>query len=357
MNETGTLQKIAERSLITQGWCSARRDRTSLVSSRRPTIVDVAAAAGVSKSLVSLALRNAPGVSAATRARIMAIADDLGYRSHTWARALAAGRSQVIGILLNDLHSAYHTDIVEGIERAADAAGLTTVLSHGQRDPKVLAQRLGHLQDLSVDGVIVVSALLSPDVLAHAARRGPVVVVGRTAQVADAVGAVWNNDEVGAHLAVEHLARLGHTRIAHLAGSHRPASQARRAAFHSTMTALDLPAPHLVCDDTDTVIASVRAGATTAVFASNDTRAARLVGAALDAGLRVPEDLGVVGYDNTELTELLRPRLTSVDQPRHEMGQRALAILTDLLGGSPARVEVVAPRLIVRDSSGPSPTA
>lgn len=333
--------------------CSPRHAKTVTVSPTKPTIKDVAAAAGVSKSLVSLALRDAPGVSPETKARILGTAAELGYRSNTWARALAEGKSQVVGILLNDLHSAYHTDIVEGIETAANQAGLTTILSHGHRDSALLTTRLAHLQDLGVDGVIVVSALLPRDVLAASARRGPLVVVGRPAEIPSEVGGVWNNDELGAQLAVEHLAALGHTRIAHLSGSVRPASRARLGSFHATMTSLGLPEPHQVFHDPIALVQVARSQSNgpTAVFASNDVRAARLLGAASDEGLVVPEELSIVGYDNTDLAQLLRPALTSIDQPRHEMGGRALRMLTDLLGGAAARIEVVAPSIVVRAST------
>ncbi|WP_169514073.1 LacI family DNA-binding transcriptional regulator [Jonesia quinghaiensis] len=329
------------------------------MSRGKPTIIDVAQHAGVSKSLVSLALRGSSGVKPETRQHILNVAQELGYRSNTWARNLAQGRSGMIGILLNDLSSAYHTDIAQGIEAAATTVGLSAILTHGHRDEEALSARLGHMQDLGADGIIVVSAALNPQHLATAAARLPIVVVGRPAAVPDTVGSVWNNDELGARLAVEHLAGLGHTRIAHLSGSPRPASRARLASFHTTMTDLALPEPHQVFHGPHALVHAMGDPATartapTAVFASNDRRAAKLHAAALDAGLRIPEDLAIVGYDNTELATLLRPQLTSIDQPRHEMGQRALHMLVDMLGGQPPRRDVVEPRLIARGSTIPN---
>lgn len=325
---------------------------------RKPTIIDVAEHAGVSKSLVSLALRGSTGVKAETRQHILTVAQELGYRSNTWARNLAQGRSGMIGVLLNDIASAYHTDIAQGIDAAASTVGLTAILSHGHRDEETLTARLDHMQDLGADGIIVVSAALNPDHLAAAATRTPIVVVGRPATVPDTVGSVWNNDELGARLAVEHLAGLGHTRIAHLSGSPRPASRARLASFHTTMTELALAEPHQVFHGAHALIHAMTDVATartapTAVFASNDRRAAKLHAAALDAGLRIPDDLAIVGYDNTELATLLRPQLTSVDQPRRDMGQRALHTLVDMMGGQPPRRDVVEPRLIARGSTLP----
>lgn len=328
------------------------------MTKRAPTIVDVAKAAGVSKSLVSLALRGDEGVKAQTRDRILQIAAEIGYRSNHLARSLVRGQSQVIGMLLNDLHSNYHTEIVAGVESAASAAGYGVILAHGQRDSEVLAERLAQLQSMGVDGVIVVSASLSVEQLSAAATIKPVVVVGRPATVPAGVGAVWNNDELGASLAVSHLAGLGHQRIAHLSGSTRPSSRARLSAFHSTMTKLALREPHQVFHDPAGIVQEIVRGRKngtnhhpTAVFCSNDRRAAALVGVALDAGLHIPEDLSIVGYDNTELATLVRPTLSSVDQPRSEMGNRALQALVDLIAGEPARLEVLDPKLVARQSS------
>lgn len=325
--------------------------------------------AGVSKSLVSLAVRGDHGVSADSRARILEVAARLGYRSNTWARSLARGRSQLIGVLLNDLHSGYHTDIVHGIEDAAAERGLGVVLSHGRRDGELLARRLEALCELGADGMIVVSGQIGTDALTRTAAERPVVVVGRPEDVPAVVAQVSNDDRLGARLAVQHLAALGHRRIAHLRASTRRASADRADSYEQTMRELGLDdAVHtFAIADLPTFISEVAAGgagAATAVFAANDRLAAAVVGAAIDAGLRVPEQLSVVGYDNTDLARALRPALTSVDQPRLELGQRAMELLAERLASAAAsdpasattdtapRV-VIAPELVVRRSTAP----
>ncbi|UFU08036.1 LacI family DNA-binding transcriptional regulator [Ruania halotolerans] len=320
----------------------------------RPTIMDVARQAGVSKSLVSLALRGDPGVSASSRDRIRTIATDLGYHSNRLARALARGRSQLVGVVLNDLHSDHHTDVVAGLEDAAAERGIEILIAHGRRDPATLAQRIDSLAALGTDGIVVVSALLDSAELERAAARYPLVQVGRPNEVGSAVAAVYNDDEHGTFLALEHLRAHGHERIAHLTGSPRAAAQARRRAYLELMIRDGLnPA---VFEDAARLIDFVRSApetAPTAVYCATDRRAVEVVGVALDAGLHLPADLSVVGYDNSDVARLVRPQVTSLDQPRLLIGQRALQLLEDVIGGAAPRIDVVEPSLVVRSSVGP----
>lgn len=318
-------------------------------TARRPTIVDVARAASVSKSLVSAALRGERGVSAASRSRILAAADELGYRSNGWAQRLVSGRSSLVGVLLTDLRNAYQTDIVNGIEDAAAAAGFDVVLSHGRRDRELLRERLAGLTALGVDAVIAATGHLDADDLAALADRVPMVVVGRPASVPDAAGWIRNDDETGARLAVAHLQERGHDRIAYVHGSSRPASIARRDAYRALVTEAREYDVH--DDGIARLLDAVAAGGPTAAFAANDRIAAQIVAEAVDRGIRLPHDLAVVGYDNTELADLVRPGLTSVDQPRGEMGAAAMAQALGLLDGGVPEREVASPTLVVRGSS------
>ena len=313
-------------------------------ASPRPTIVDVARAAGVSKSLVSAALRGEAGVSAASRERIQNAADRLGYRTNGWAQRLVSGRSDLVGVLLTDLRNEYHTDIVNGIEDAAHEAGFGVILSHGRRDRTLLRGRLQSLIDLGVDAIIAVTGHLDATDLAPAASRVPLVVVGRPESVPDNAGWVRNDDERGARLAVAHLRGLGHERIGFAYGSARPASRARRDVYRS------LVADPREFDDVRSLFSDE--SGLTAVFAANDRIAANVLGHAADRGIRVPEGLSVIGYDNTELAGLLRPALTSVDQPRGAMGTAAMTQVLATLGASPPERLIVPPTLVVRGSTG-----
>ncbi|WP_418275048.1 LacI family DNA-binding transcriptional regulator [Isoptericola jiangsuensis] len=318
----------------------------------RPTLLDVAAAAGVSKSLVSLALRGDPGVSAETRERIVTVADHVGYRPSLSARALKQGRSMLVGAVISSLDNPYHTEIVASVEDAAETAGLSVVLAHGSRERGRLGDRVHQLLDLGVDGLVVVSSWVPEPVLVAAARRAPVVVVGRTAEPVTGVDSVNNDDEHGAALVVDHLVARGHERIVHVNGSRRPAGLARRRGYEAAMQAAGLGGLSRVVEPDATALAGLLDDGTTAVFARNDVEACDVLDGALDVGLRVPADLAVVGYDDTVLARRARPRLTSVQQQREVMGARAVELLVDRLGGRAEDVhEVLEPRLVVRDST------
>lgn len=323
--------------------------------SRRPTIIDVARAAGVSKSLVSAALRGDAGVSSASRDLIVKTAHDLGYRTNAWAQRLVSGQSDLIGVLLTDLRNPYQTDIVNGIEDAATEAGLRVILNHGRRDRELLQQRLGELVELGVDAVIAVTGHLTESDLRETTARVPLVVVGRPNSVPEGAGWVHTDDETGARLAVTHLVEQGHTRIAFLTGSDRPASLARRDAFRTAT-----PAPGSEFDARAGGISALldavmQPDGPTAVFAVNDRLATELLAEAIDRGISVPHDLAIIGYDNTELAELMRPGITSIDQPRAHMGRSAVAQTRAILAGQPAVHEVSPPALVVRGSTITSP--
>jgi DNA-binding LacI/PurR family transcriptional regulator len=330
----------------------------------RPTIIDVARAAGVSKSLVSLALRGDSGVSEATRARIAEIAEQLGYRSNRLARSLVQGRTGLFGAITTDLGNAYYTEILSGVEVAAENAGFGVLIGQGRRDAGRLAARLDDLVGLGVDGVIVISSRVDPRVLTAAASRVPIVVVGRMPEVVPGVDTVTSDDAAGAFAATSHLLEAGHGRIAFVTASGRPASRARRAGYEAAMRGAAGAHPLIVAaDDPNDLDERLRAllggGDTapegsrpTAVVASNDITAVAVLDAAIDLGLDVPGDLAVVGYDNTALASLVRPRLSSVDQPSESIGQLCVDLLCERLAGRDSdRHEVLAPTLVVRASS------
>ncbi|MFI8527382.1 LacI family DNA-binding transcriptional regulator [Promicromonospora sukumoe] len=322
----------------------------------RPTIIDVATHAGVSKSLVSLALRDAPGVGAATRERILRVADELGYRSNTLAQGLRQRRSTLLGVVVSSLDNPYHTQVVESVEQAAQADGLSVLLAHGARDQGRLADRMNSLLDLNVAGLIVVSSWADPGTLQSAARRAPVIMVGRSLEPVAGIDSVNNDDELGAALVVRHLVAAGHERIAHLTSSRRPAGLARERGYRTAMAEHGLEAYTRVLrrhpgEAATGLLREATAEGSTAVFARNDVEAFDVLDHAWDHGLDVPDDLAVVGYDDSALALRARPRLTSVHQPRERMGELAAELLRERLGGrSEDRHEVLRPRLVPRAS-------
>lgn len=313
----------------------------------RATIVDVANAAGVSKSSVSLALRGDSGVSEQTRDHILSVATELGYHSNIWARSLVQGSVGLIGVLLTDLKNEYHTDIVAGIEDAAEASGRRVIIANGRREPERLSQQMTSLIELRCDGIAVVSAHTPYDALELAAQTTRIVVVGRPGAIPPRVSNIHNNDESGARLAVEHLISQGRTRIAFLQKSQAASSIARRDAYTATMRAAGLEPVVIQRDELH------RLEGFDGVFASNDQTAALALGWAHDVGVKVPDDMAIIGYDDTEFAQILRPQLSSIGQPRFEMGQRACEILM-MDDAAPDDIpirEVFEPTLVVREST------
>lgn len=306
-----------------------------------------------------MALNDRPGVAHGTRATILAAARRLGYRRSGTGR----GRG-LIGVLPTDLGNPYHTDVISGLETHADRLGLGVVIAHGRRDGAHLRHQLRRLLDLGVDGVIAVTTWLDPEVLEQAAHTVPVVVIGRMQDTVPGTDSVRNNDEAGAALAVRHLLDLGHRRLAHLTLSTRPGPASRRAGFLVEARRQGLRAqtqvigPEAADEGLDLLLRSLRRGdpeAPTAVFAANDMAAVQALHRAADQCVHVPEQLSVVGYDSSKVALTVRPHLTSVNQPRAEMGRLAVQMIRERMEGrSSDSVSVVEPVLRVRDSTGPA---
>lgn len=319
---------------------------------KKPTIIDVAREAGVSKSLVSLALRGGPGVKEHTRAHIVETATRLGYRTNTWARSLVQGRTGLIGVVLTDLANPYSIAVANAIEDRAQEHDVDVLMGHGRRDPRVLEARISRFADLGAEGIIVVSGHVDRDFLTEMSARLPLVVVGRYEHID--VDTVSNHDELGARLAIDHLESLGHRRLAYVPMSVRPSTAARtrtvqRECAERGIELVDFE-PTTPLDQE--LISRIVARQCTAAFVSNDKGALELMGLAHDHGLVIPRDLAVVGYDDSSLASVARPALTSVRQPLGEMGMRAFDMLAERRDGrTTPRHDVRDPTLVVRESS------
>lgn len=334
---------------------------------RRPTVVEVARAAGVSKSAVSLALRGEPGLSDETRHRILRTARELGRAATPWAPGGGGPRTGLlIGVLVNGLQSAYHRDVEEGVQASAPE-DVRLVIAQGGADRSRLQEALHTLIGLAVDGLVVISSRLPAATLEEVGRWVPTAVVGRLSEPVGDVDVVNNSDAHGARLAVRHLFAAGHRRIIHLTGSSRPVAVHRRRAFTELMREL-VPGQEPRVEGPDRseaarrrIVAAVSAGgesAPTAVFAQTDEVAADLMAACFEAEVEVPARLSIVGYDASSLSRFLRPALTSVNQPRHELGRTALRLVLERIAGHRGpRVITLKPSLARRDSVAPPATA
>ena len=337
--------------------------------SRRPnpvkhvTMEEVAREAGVSRALVSLVMRDSPKVSEKRRTRVLAAAQRLGYRPNAMARGLASRRTRTIGVLLNDLRNPFFAEMMDGIVEAADELDYCLLIGTGRREAAGERRAVDAFFEHRADGLLLVSPRLPLTEILAIGRSAPTVAVARPLRDAH-VDSVTNDDAAGAKLAVRHLADLGHRRIAHVDGGRGAGAAARRRGYVREMERLGLE-PHVVPGEF-TDAAGVRAAERlldgdplpTAVFAANDLVAAGALDRFEDSGLRVPRDISIIGYDNTFLAALHHMSLTTIDQPRPEIGRLALMTLVERIDGlrTDAVHHRVEPSLVVRGTTGPPPS-
>ncbi|WP_019546542.1 LacI family DNA-binding transcriptional regulator [Streptomyces sulphureus] len=324
---------------------------------RRPTLSDVASRAAVSPGLASLALRGAHGPSERSRARVLEAAAELGYRPDVAARLLARHRSHLLGVVYALQHS-FHADVIEQLYVAAEEAGLEVMLSAvtSSRTPQRAVETL---LDNRCEGVVLLGAENLPEEIFAQVSGVPTVVIGRSSRAPLAGAVVRTPGDLGVRQAVEHLAGLGHKRITHLDGGAGPSSRERRRGYELAMTEHGLGAGIRTVPGGPSEEDGVAGARTllegelpTAVLAYNDSAATALIHTLLRAGVRVPEHLSVVGYDDSHLARLAHLRLTTVAQDVARLASVAVRHVTARLEGDEAAPEeVVPPRLVVRSTT------
>ncbi|MBF6214464.1 LacI family DNA-binding transcriptional regulator [Nocardia puris] len=331
----------------------------------RPTMEDVAARAGVSRALVSLVMRGSPKVSEHRRRAVLAAAQDLGYQPHMLARSLASRTSNMVGVMVSDLRNAYFGDVVEGMDAAAQDAGLELILNTGRRSATRERTALETLLSFRPGGIVLLSPVLPAAAIREAARQCPIVLVSRNSSIA-AVDTVNDDGEAGAALAVDHLAGLGHRRIVHFDGGSAFTAAPRRRGYVAAMERHGLEPLVIPSEHTDDAgIAAVgkilklfsRNAFPTALVCGNDFNAVGAMSALEEAGLRVPQDVSIVGYDNSSLAALRHVSLTTVDQPRTKIGRLAVVALAERLRDgrtTPVRLRLE-PTLVVRATTAVPP--
>jgi DNA-binding LacI/PurR family transcriptional regulator len=318
---------------------------------------DVAMLAGVSRPLVSLVMRNSPHVSPEKREAVLRAAEELGYRRNAHAAQLASRRAMILGVVINDPMNPVYIRVLKAAEEQAETAGYGVLLA-ANNVADVEREAVGRLLGHRVDGVILVGTHLSSQFVAELSLQAPVIIVGRRMAGVDVVSI---DDQLGARLVVEHLVELGHRDIAHVDGGPQPGSRIRRRSYEETMSKHGLEDHVRVAGGDNSEPGGVAAAKRlladgnrpTAIFASNDLSAIGVLAAARDHALAVPDDLSVVGFDNSPLSEFAYVNLTTIHQPA-ELGAAAVDMLIDRITdpSRPTGTRLLKPELIVRGTTG-----
>ncbi len=329
------------------------------------SIKDIARAAGVSHSTVSRALADSPLISQATRARIRRLAQEMGYSPDAGARSLVRGRTCTIGVVVTTIADPWAADVVEAIEAAAYAHGYSVILAASQDDPEREVAAVETLRSKRVDAIIVTSSRVGALHQERLAAAGvPVILLNsHSLQHVPHTFSVRVDDMHGARLATEHLLARGHRRIAHVAGlpGHSPSAD-RLAGYREALAAADIafdetliwPGNGRPAGGEQALQAFLaRTDRPTAVFCYNDMTAIGLLRAAQHAGVRVPDDLAVIGFDDILFAAYVSPALTTIAQPKTELGQRAMEMALALMNDptQPVGNLVLQGRLVVRAST------
>jgi len=336
-------------------------DGEPTATGRRPRIDDVAARVGVSAASVSLVLNNSPGPSVATRERVLQAAAELGYRPDRTASLLARRRSHLVGVMM-EVRSAYHAELVEDVQSAAEVLGYDVVLSTLTRN-RSEQRAVETLLDFRCEALILLGPEAPAPQLTALGRRVPVVAVGRRAD-AEGIDVVRTDEGQGVGLAIEHLASLGHEDIAFIDGGRGPIATDRRRGYRAAMRRHGLGERVRILDGDHTEAAGSRAGEAllrgrrlpTAVVAFNDHCAVGLLDTLSRAGVDVPAEVSVVGYDDSALARLAHINLTTVSQDTLRQAEHAVAAAVERLdeGRTDAQEVVLTPRLVVRGTTAPA---
>jgi DNA-binding LacI/PurR family transcriptional regulator len=302
-----------------------------------PTLKDIARESGLDVSTVSRALSGGYGVRELTREKVLAIAEKLNYHPNLVARGLVTGRSHTIGLLINDIRNPYFADVVRGAEDAAYAAGLDMVLCNSDLDPVKQMKYFRSFREKRVSGILTSSvAALKRNQIDELASYGTPIVVFDEAPRSRHLSTVLADNFQGGELAGKYLMGLGHTAIAHLTGPRAVGNLAQR---HAGFVKALKTSPKGVTPILIRGLQTHRGGydmakklfsrhpRVTAVFAANDVTAFGVLQAVLEKGMVVPDDVSLIGFDDVQFAAITHPPLTTVEQPKYEMGRAGVEIL------------------------------
>jgi DNA-binding LacI/PurR family transcriptional regulator len=326
------------------------------------TIKDVARESGVNTSTVSRALNNIYGVNDNTRQHVLEVAARLNYRTNQVARGLVTGHSHTIGLVVSDIRNPFFADVARGAEDAAYHAGCDLVLCNSDLNAE---KQMGYFDSLlakRVDGVVMnsVAALSRAQQDRLWAAGVPIVLLNRSSDYRR-FSSVLGDNLAGGEIAAKYLINLGHTRVGHITGPRGHGNLTDRAkGFLKAFQDRDLPDPEVVCGEHTFAGGYESANKLlrpdrkiTAIFSGNDVLAFGCIRAAIEKGIRIPDSLSIVGFDNVEMSQITNPPLTTIDQPKYEIGKAAVEMLLNIMskpGVPEPEHRMIGVRLIERQS-------
>ena len=328
-------------------------------------IKDVARAAGVSTATVSHVINETRFVSEETRRRVVAAIEKCNYTPNVHARSLASGRSRTFGLIISDVANPFFPELVKAIEEKASAHGYDVILSNTNYDPKRTVACVQRLLEQQVRGVAIMTSEMDLSLTQRLAAQQVAVVFLDVGQVGPHTSNIVVNYEKGVRDGVEHLLALGHRRIAYISGpGHLKSAARRRETFAKTMKKyhLSLHTTPFIFEGDFKATGGQRAAAEimrlrprpTAIVSGNDLMAIGALRELKSAGLRVPQDVSVIGFDDITFAALAEPQLTTIMLPRAEIGEAAVEALMHTIAAEDnlGREFRVSTQLVVRESTG-----
>lgn len=320
------------------------------------TIYDVARLAGVSLATVSRVVNGSTNVKPSTRKKVLKAIEDLGYRPNAVARGLASKKTTTIGVVLPDISSLFFAEMARGIEDIANMYHYDIIISSSDRNRDKEVQLVNNLLEKQVDGLLFLGGDIT-DEHRRLFNTSPIPVVLVTSKDPEQkIPSVRIDQEQAAYEAVTFLIKNGHTRIALLTTKlHSNFSQLRHNGYVQALKDHNIPFDEDMVVEISPVYSEAHSTTTnllklsnapTAIFTYNDEMGIAAIHAALDLGMRVPEDVEVMGFNNTRISQWVRPMLTTVVQPMYDIGAVSMRLLTKLIKNEETHTEIVLPHRI-----------
>ncbi len=344
---------------------------------RAPTLNDVARVAKVSRSLASLVFQDSPKVSQTSRAAVLKAAEKLGYQPNESARRLKSALTKTVGVVLTDIHNPYYGHIFYGVESSAAEFGYKLLIGNSGFEKDELNQKPNMIRDRQietvktirsqmVDGLVCSSLRTTAEELRAASRNAPVVLIGHTpASLIKDFDVISTDEENAAFQILEHLTELGHKRIAYISGGTDEGPARRTKAFLSEMKKRGLSSSASIFEGSWSQEAGYARTSDilkmkslpTAIYAANDHIALGVLAKLREEGISVPEDMSVLGYDDSDFSRLKIADLTTMKEPLFNMGRTGFELLISRIDNKGKALKPkhlkIKPELIVRGSTGP----